>query len=241
MRQTRILAMLAALLLAGGLACSGSASGGRFVYEVQDGVAASDARLVKREIDAARRYYEKQLGVRMQLDWKVRLTPSNLFYVGTVGSSVTFQMGDSFWREADPVDIQLLVGHEVFHVFQADLNGSFSLGPKGGPSWLLEGTAEYAAVRYVADRNGIEFDDLVSLLRLSYAGATLTNNSVVDEDDYVAALLAIRRLVGDDGFDVIHAYFAELSGTIWTEAFRKHFGTDPETFIKSLAPAATND
>jgi hypothetical protein len=144
-------------------------------------------------------------------------------------------MGNEFWQDAEPFEIQHLLAHEVFHIFQADLNDSFSLGPKGGPSWLLEGSAEYAALQYVSFRNGVRFDDFLTLVRIAYDGADLYNYSVVDEDGYAAALLAVHQLVGDDGLGTLRDYFLDIATKVWTDAFQDRFGVDPNTFIQQFS------
>ena len=65
-----------------------------------------------------------------------------------------------------PAEQSSLIAHELFHNFQSDMIYTDDAIPAQSPWWLVEGSAEYASIRYLTDRYGIDWNFYVSIYEL---------------------------------------------------------------------------
>ncbi|MCY3880553.1 MAG: hypothetical protein OXG61_00350 [Chloroflexi bacterium] len=121
------------------------------------------------------------------------------------------------------------IGHLYFYAIQ----DSLSPGRGGGPGWLNEGAAAYAAHLYQHARGGRSLDEAMDYNRWasSYVSAPLEHfdaeRPAVPQTDASKSLaaLAVGWLVEQGGEDSLIAYYRLLPASeTWTEAFEAAFG-----------------
>ena len=121
------------------------------------------------------------------------------------------------------------IGHLYFYAIQ----DSLAPGRAGGPGWLNEGAAAYAAHLYQHARGGRSLDEAMDYNRWasSYVSAPLEHfdaeRPAVPQTDASKSLaaLAVGWLVKQGGEDSLIAYYRLLPASeTWTEAFEAAFG-----------------
>jgi len=144
-----------------------------------------------------------------------------------------------------PSPVQRIVGHELWHVIQADL-----VGPKAkgcctnndemsvfGPEWLKEGSAQWFGLRTIAELGKINLErevrsylrdvpaDLVVFERNSRKGFRDNRRSLS------VGILATHFLVAQAGEYALPDFYRQLGrGSSWKVAFETAFGYSPEQF-----------
>ena len=113
-----------------------------------------------------------------------------------------------------------------------------SIREADSPTWLVEGSAEYASYRYVVDRGMANYDSIRrSLGRYLPREQAAPLGSVVnylEGPDYAVAFLAVDRLATDGGLRLLGDYFVDAGNMDWKVAFKKHFGMEVEAFIRDF-------
>lgn len=142
-------------------------------------------------------------------------------------------------------DVQRMLAHEAFHLIQYELVGAKSRSccdqervSVVGPTWLMEGAAEYAMYRYESDVHG---RNLRSMLNRSEASAQQYRGSLATletGDAFYAAgnaydigAFATHMLVEIAGPSSVPQFYLALrrSGN-WKRAFESAFGLSVDAF-----------
>lgn len=142
-------------------------------------------------------------------------------------------------------DVQRMLAHEAFHLIQYELVGSKSRSCCNqervsivGPTWLMEGSAEYAMYRHQSDVHG---QNLRSMLNRSqatvqqYQGSLATlevgNEFYPIRNSYSIGAFAIHMLVEIAGpSSVPQFYLAFRRSSDWKRAFESSFGLSIDEF-----------
>ncbi|HEY7036370.1 MAG TPA: hypothetical protein VH482_33890 [Thermomicrobiales bacterium] len=163
----------------------------------------------------------------------------------------TISLNTGNFRDAAPADRVRLVVHEYVHVWQADAGGSPPESGRLGPAWLVEGSANFAAFRALADVGLVRWADAHEYLVLlangvraqeaAEAPAVPPLRELTDEASlvgpgvgccsYAVATLAVERLTKESGPAALGRYFEAIGqGEDWRAAFATVFGQDPDAF-----------
>ena len=155
------------------------------------------------------------------------------------------------WCATATHDITSALAHEYFHVLQTHLVSRVPVRRTiYVADWLLEGTAEYAAIEYHVARGHTSQEAVESVLvnTMTYnprdVGEIEADISDIDTGGYHAAAFAVRRLVSQSGEAAITDFFLMLTTSAgWEDAFEKVFGSPPIVFyqevsdyVKSIVP-----
>jgi hypothetical protein len=212
-------------------------------FEFDPGVSMADRKLVLEASQAARSYFISELGRDLQSNVTIVVTTNDgAGYLGfSYGRKAWLFTGSPDWSAGeDRVSVGVkyyIVAHEMFHNFQSDLLSTDDALPSYSPSWLLEGTADYAAHKFIEQRGDgnlrraiAEARALLHNVELPRLGATRVTNGPL----YALALLAADRLLAGKQLRLVGDYFADTGRMDWEDAFLKHFGKNTEAFIEEF-------
>jgi hypothetical protein len=226
--------VLGLVLLALGAGCGDdrdSGSGG-FVYEVADGADEHVVALIRDTAGRARRYYEKELGYRLQNQVVVNVVVGDsLSKPAFAAKEATFYLGNEAWEDMEDDLIEQLVAHEVFHLFQFDMGGPDAFIT---PGWMLEGAAEYAALHFMEAERDWDYEEWRLYYREMMSKSRLGQFVVVHDSEYALAAAGADYLLRDGGLKRLAAFYStlrETPGYDWRPAFEQHFGASYEAVI----------
>jgi hypothetical protein len=158
------------------------------------------------------------------------------------------------WTSGAPQN-QKIIAHELFHVFQYQLDKLFAAHESSsrvylsGPVWLLEGSAEMVGYRVAVDRR--LFPSYASVLagqisRAKQIGTPLSSLETYDEAQipnvYGLFSVAVDHLVtvAPGGLLALTGYYNALgAGMVWQDAFRAAFGMSIEAYYANFAAYRT--
>ena len=142
-------------------------------------------------------------------------------------------------------DVQRMLAHEAFHLIQYELVGAKSRSccdqervSVVGPTWLMEGAAEYAMFRHQADVHGQNLSRMLSRSRAiaqqyrnSLANLEVGNQFYAVRDSYSIGAFATHMLLEIAGQSSVPQFYLALrrSGN-WKRAFESAFGLSVEEF-----------
>jgi hypothetical protein len=151
------------------------------------------------------------------------------------------------WRY-DAGQNQKIIAHELFHVFQYQLDkvsvngGDDSHVPPGGPVWLLEGSAETVGYRVAADRRLVASSAAGEISRAKQISTPLSSleryADVQIPNVYSLFHVAVDHLVSitPAGVPALTTYFNAIGGGMaWQDAFRAAFGVSVEAYYANFA------
>lgn len=135
------------------------------------------------------------------------------------------------------------LAHEYFHIMQferaydeaADCCESRE---RLGPQWLVEGAAEYAAFRILADSKRMNLDREIAWHTQQAGKVSLRLDQMQTRDGYYAdplassaGLVAAHMLAQEAGLPALGLFYSELgTGKSWSAAFGAAFGETLEAF-----------
>jgi hypothetical protein len=166
------------------------------------------------------------------------------------GRYLLFNAACAGWRSS----IFQLYTHEYFHLVQyrlvepfALVSGSNDQTPRGGPQWLLEGSADLVSLK-ILDANGLDSYDTGRLERLKAAAKSSTPLETTESwtgmaaadggtaASYALGFAATERLVNTAGLQSLEAFWTGIgTGLTWQESFRRAFGRTIEVFYQEFA------
>ena len=141
-----------------------------------------------------------------------------------------------------------ILTHELFHIVQYSLVGPRSKNccPPNqisviGPTWLVEGSAQYLMYHYEQKRGVSNFSgwlNHVQGFRTSFKGslASFETRSGMDanNDSYELSALAVHKLISKAGMPALKTFWQELGkDRKWKTAFKTAFGTTSDEFYAS--------
>lgn len=158
------------------------------------------------------------------------------------------------WNRSPSTEKQKTIAHELFHVFQYQLDdlvgdGStpFDQVRASGPVWLHEGSAEVVGYRVLGDRH-LGYSTYPNLLlteksRAKPVQTPLDQLLTVAQDraaggPYPLYMVAVDHLVSlaPDGLKSLAEYYRALAaGSPWAEAFATAFGLSVDAFSANFA------
>jgi hypothetical protein len=144
---------------------------------------------------------------------------------------------------------QKIIAHEIFHIFQDQLD-RLSSEPssqvwRSGPVWLHEGAAEMVGYRVAADRRLFPSYASVLVSQIGVAkqistplSSLQTYNEAQIPNVYSLFHVAVDHLVNvaPGGLSALTAYYNALgSGMSWPQAFRAAFGMSVDAYYANFA------
>lgn len=174
---------------------------------------------------------------------------------GHCGAVVLFvNMANSFWQSAGAAARAKVLSHELYHVAQNALvgppgvigGGGDTQVPRGGPQWLIEGSAEYSGYAAAGAAGLLDF----ATTRTGELGATATTDDPLTQFDtradvnaaphpgaiYTIGFTAVDLLVQRRGVVALAAYWRAIgSGSSWDVAFQTVFGETVQQFYADFA------
>lgn len=141
------------------------------------------------------------------------------------------------------------LAHEWFHVMQNDAVGAAPSGccneaqqlSRMGPTWLIEGAAEYMAMRLLADSKRMDWQKEMQNQAEHAARADVGANKLETRSDFYSnpngaavGVAAVRELLGSIGAEALPRYWQALgAGVAWQAAFGHAFGVGPDEFYSA--------
>jgi hypothetical protein len=237
--------LLAAVLLACSSkapAASPTASPVAIGFEYDAGIPEADHTLVERTIAEARAYYVRELGRDLQIDVTVHVTTQSAagFLGFSFGRDAWILTGGDDWPKGSDVQSsitkQRVVAHELFHNFQSDLQYTDDALPSKSPRWLVEGSAEYAASHFIAEKYTLDWHKMLQGYARDgrgYAGR-IDANGLLTYPFYAKSVVAVDAVLDGRPLKLLGDYFALTGRMDWQQAFAQVFGVDPETFVNGF-------
>jgi hypothetical protein len=169
--------------------------------------------------------------------------------------AIFLNWGTGAWNASQSSEKQKTIAHELFHVFQYQLDGLVADGSTpsnqirvAGPIWIHEGAPEMVGYRVLADRHLINFSTYADLLagektRAKAATAPLDQLLTVDQSNaagspYPLYMVAIDHLVSlaPNGIRSLTTYYQGLGqGMTWQASFQQAFGMSVDAFYANFA------
>ena len=179
--------------------------------------------------------------------------------VGMSGALIV-NAASSSWAPASDTQRSKIIAHEIYHVVQNAWIGGDLIGrvgddavPRGGPRWLIEGSAEFIAYRAVAAAALVDFAaaraeqirrsrdtsaplrDLELLAGMNQAGQAA----------YPLSFIAVEFLIRERSPTALANFWRSIvSGKTWEQAFEAEFGrsidafyVEFESYRRNLPPA----
>lgn len=204
-------------------------------YQFDEGVTQADRDFAMNEVNLAREFYANKLGRDVRKNILVKVNNSDgRAAADDVRFILNLYTKSPTWKNVDS-RATITIGHEFFHLIQADFGEKSTTSGKLGSSWVIEGTAEYAGSMFAVDRGLRSRDDLLKsnerIVRQSPPRPLSSAKIIVSAADYGLAVLAVDRLVGDRGIKLLGDFFSDASKMDWRSSFKKNFGTDVDTFV----------
>ncbi len=163
----------------------------------------------------------------------------------TYPGTIFIYTGSTRWRALTSVHRVRVAAHELFHVLQMELIGPeltraiYTTPPnqerREGPSWLIEGSADYVSWKVLEAAGLVSLDDF---LGRSDPGATFDLRQIetylgfiaAHEDGIIVPLEAIDLVSLSDLSAILRFYVALGEGSPWRTAFHRAFGQSVESF-----------
>ena len=219
-----------------------------FLFQLGNEFSIENATLVKEELEYADRYYQEMSGIT--LDGPVIIEISRQIDSGLTSGIEKgvrhIKINPDKFIGSVP-EKRKAVAHELFHQYQYELGG-YPPSKFKYPTWLFEGSAEYAGYLAVVYQGLISEEEirksrkhsiidnksrLIELARLNSYNIGDNNNT-----GYSEAYLAVDRLAGDGGLQKIFNFYKTVSKdrdkNFWPAHFISNFGIDTETFERKF-------
>ena len=147
-------------------------------------------------------------------------------------------------------DLKSTIAHEYIHVLQYELSGRPDFGADlsvnlWGPNWLLEGIAQYFAIKSVfpADQLGDYQKALKSRLKGNWKNLELYESDLLDHSHttnlYNNGLYAVFHLANKYGDKLLLSFYEDMgSGLTWHQSFEKNFDLPPVKFYEEYRQTA---
>ncbi|MDP1569265.1 MAG: hypothetical protein Q8L86_04610 [Vicinamibacterales bacterium] len=250
------IAIVIAAVVLGAVACSGGPTAptpppavpssspqppaASFVFKYQDGVASEDRADIEATAPAVKAYFDEQFGKTLSgtitFDVRFEVGPNAS---GTAGNNTVtiYTLSPFGWTNVGKVLRVKTIAHELFHILQQQAGWS-------GFGWLLEGSAEYAGYRFVADTGLVSFDIIKSCQIYNYGTShepplqELERMFSAPDNRYAIAWQAWHHLLDIPGFRSIGDY---LGWGSFSSAFGRSlsvFYDDFEVYRRTLQPTA---
>lgn len=142
------------------------------------------------------------------------------------------------------------LAHEYFHMLQYERAvGSLEGCCSGvntlamvGPQWLVEGSAEYVAFRFLADSGRIDLDREIAWHTEKAAEVEVGLDAMQSREGYYAqsrasssGMIAAHHLVESAGLASLGTFYDEMGqGKDWETAFEVTFGMTPAVFYEAF-------
>ena len=210
-------------------------------FSFQDGVTTEDQDYIRQGIRIARGYLSANLAVEVPEPVTVRVRVSN------PGCNATAQVLDRqiiictshpVWTQTESFRRIKIVVHEYFHLLQVEVDWK-------GPTWLLEGSAEFVAYKAIIDNSLISYDQARSfhVLQATHGHLPPPLPSLESPEAFYSApgaiwslgFLAVEFLTSERGVGSLRTYWESTAqGDSWQAAFRAAFGTSIDSFYQAF-------
>ena len=216
----------------------------QFVFELAEGAADGDRRVIENVLTDVRAYFAAEMGSDIQRDVRVTIKPEDPLTGKTAYggfSYMQFYTGAPGWtswrnRRAESANASL-IAHEYFHSLQWDLmagEGEPKWQATSPPAWLVEGSADLASfrfaehARYQKMQYAIDYySELIAGKPQPRLGTVIVNS----EANYAQAFLAVELLGRGHELRVFATFFTDAGTMDWRAAFAKNFGESVDAFI----------
>jgi hypothetical protein len=217
----------------------------RITFDFDPEISTEDRALIETTIAESRSFFARELGRDLKLDITVKVSAEDGgAYLGlSYGRTAWIFTGGESWPSISTVDDvwikERVVAHELFHNFQWDLMYSDDALPSRSAWWLLEGSAEYAAAKFISDRHNLNWGLLVFEYFLSTERGLPSLNAETRDVEYFnqlypKAFLALETLMRNRPLKVLATYFEATGRTDWKEVFQQTFGVEPSDFVDNF-------
>ena len=223
----------------------------RITFDFFPGIDEPNRAAIQGAMEGSRAYFLRETGRDLTQDILVIVASGdpNRAPGYASGRKITLATGNDGWPAGNTPSSrtarQQLVAHELFHALQRDMLVTGAIRYANSPTWLVEGSAEYASYRYVADAGMADYDAIKrSLSRSLSPDKAAPLGLVVDYltgADYDIAFLAVDRLAGEQGLRILGDYFVDAGSMDWREAFTKNFGRDVDSFVRTFEASRQPD
>jgi hypothetical protein len=156
--------------------------------------------------------------------------------------------GASDFQSDPPALLQKILAHELFHVVQAQLGlpdertVPTDQPRRGGPNWLIEGSAEYIGYRVAADLGLQPYATSLAQEKSVARGVSTPLDQLMTIQQsqfgsfYNLSEVAVDHLVAETSVGALVDYFRELgAGKSWQDAFDGAFGRAIDAFDADFA------
>jgi hypothetical protein len=156
--------------------------------------------------------------------------------------------GASDFQSDPPALLQKILAHELFHVVQAQLGMPdertvpIDQPRRGGPNWLIEGSAEYIGYRVAGDlglqayATSLAHEKSVASSVATPLDQLMTIQQSQFTSFYELSEVAVDHLVAETSISALVDYFRELgAGKSWQDAFQGAFGRTIDAFDADFA------
>ncbi len=194
------------------------------------------------------RSYAKHTGAKLTAqivkDWtslRENAATYGAIFVRTNSNSFNMTNGNSVQGQRTRIFV-----HELFHVLQYGLVGpkakkccAFDRVPVVGPTWLMEGAAQYLQYFYEGPQTLSGWRNW-ALQQKQASSAALQSFETrkgmnAEPNAYDISALAVEQLVDKAGMTSLVAYWRGIGkGRTWQRAFKDAFGTTPAEFYAAL-------
>ena len=147
------------------------------------------------------------------------------------------------WLEFNQNQLDILIAHELMHVFQRQLSDSYDIEvhkrAKQGPKWMLEGHAVYLHKQFETnnrwDMEQFPFITSKAIQSKNSLNDIFLSRSRLSSDDYNLAHFAVFLLVKRYGKGSVMGYWRNLkAGNSWEITFKQTFGLDMNQFMEDV-------
>jgi hypothetical protein len=198
---------------------------------LDDAALASDREQVRAGLEAVRSYLGREGALIPGLVCvDVRVTQSSLAgSANALGNRVVIYTTPEGWTLPLSWHLSLVAAHEYVHAWQYHASGD---APPGGPIWLVEGAAQFIAVRSIIEAGILPHAEAQSLMTRPSGPLVpaLRDLEAPESFDvinvpYDLAYAAVDLLTSLKGVAGLQEYWTDVgSGVAWQTAFERAFG-----------------
>lgn len=156
--------------------------------------------------------------------------------------------GASDFQSDPPALLQKILAHELFHAMQAQLGMPddrtlpIDQPRRGGPNWIIEGSAEYIGYRVAGDLGLQSYDASLAQQKTIVRGVSTPLDQLMTIQQsqfgsfYNLSEVAVDHLVAETSVGALIDYFKGLgAGRTWQEAFQQAFGRTIDAYYGDFA------
>jgi hypothetical protein len=212
-------------------------SPGTFTYQYDDAVSVQDRGYIESAVFLGRDFFQTQFGRGIVAGIRVTVRVSDPGYSGQGGgNTLNIYTENAGWKNVGRIQKTRTVVHEMFHILQSEV-----AWPQG-PTWLVEGPAEYAGYGAVAAGGMATSDEIRTCQADKYVNGGGASVPPLEDMDwslngpsqrYLIAWLAVDKLLATPGISMLRRYWE--AGGDWSGRFTSAFGQAPTDFFRDFA------